>query len=48
MNEVLQLKAACLEFALKTTVQYVPPANEEEVMVIAQQYYDFLTGANNV
>jgi hypothetical protein len=48
VNEILQLKAACLEFALKTTVQYVPPANEEEVMAIATKYYEFLTGANNV
>ena len=48
MNEVLQLKAACLEFALKTAVNYVPPANEQEIMAIAQKYYEFLTGANNV
>lgn len=48
MNEILQLKAACLEFALKTTAQYVPPANEDEVMSVAQKYFDFLTGANNV
>lgn len=44
MNEEIQLRAMCLDFAIKAMDGVVDDWDDKSIVILAQQFYEFLKG----